>query len=321
MGHDGQGELENGGYVQLNGLVDTGLSDPAPESIPENHVYGDSEAPRSRDISTENVTGYASPHDDDPLRRALTFADAGRALRRLRKRRGWDLDEVAAMADVAKMTISSLERGIKLPRPSTIAKLEAGLGWKPGSFYRLADADGDDETLDLLVKSFSSESTEATPALPVHKIKGSEVLAAHVEAHIVMIDSLIDQLPPPSTSRFATVVSHALSQCAKSAALTASSWRMAALTDRDAAARLLEAVHVIEAKRQFLLTRIPDSTAARFEAACRNSDLPEALISVLTGLTTEEAWSVRSGGIVPEGANARIAAFIRQAETAGPGKT
>lgn len=309
-----------GGYVQVNGLVDSAESDAAPESQSENHVYGDSEAPPSRDISTENVTGYDSRHADDPVRRALTFADAGRALRRLRKRRGWDLDEVAAMADVAKMTISSLERGVKLPRPSTIAKLEAGLGWKAGSFYRLADADGDDDALDQLVKTFSSESTESTPALPVHKIKGSEVVAAHVEAYIGMIDTLVEQLPPPANPRFATTVNLALSQCAKSAALTASSWRMAALTDRDAASKLLKAIHQLEAKRQLLLARIPDSTAARFDAACRRSDLPEALISVLTGLTTEEAWSVRSGGIVPEGANARISAFIRasheQAETA-----
>ncbi|BCI84664.1 hypothetical protein MTY66_62890 (plasmid) [Mycolicibacterium sp. TY66] len=259
------------------------------------------------------MTRYHLPHAfaAEPRQRALSFEDAGRALRRLRERRGWNLDDVAAMAGIAKMSVSHLERGVKVPRPTTVAKLEAGLGWKSGSFYRLVNAGSDDAVLDELVNSFSNESSEATPALPVHRIKGSEVLTAHVEAYIDMIDSLIDQLPPPSNPRFATTLDVALGQCAKVAALTASSWRMAALTDRESAAKLLQAVHELEAKRQLLLSRIPDSTAARYDAACRRSPLPEPLISVLTGLTTEESWSVRSGGTVPEGANARIAAFIR----------
>ncbi|MEE3755251.1 helix-turn-helix domain-containing protein [Mycobacterium intracellulare] len=294
----------------LFGLDDAGGERESPNP---NHVYEAPGVSASRDIATENVTRYHFPHEfaADPPLRTLSFEDAGRALRRLRERRGWTLDDVAAMAGVAKMSISHLERGAKIPRPSTVAKIEAGLGWKSGSFYRLVDAGGDEAALDDLVNSFSHESAAATPMLPVHRIKGSEVMTAHVEAYIDMIDSLIEQLPSPSNPRFAITLNAALGQCGKVAALTASSWRMAALTDREAAAKLLRAVHELEAKRQLLLSRIPDSTAARFDAVCRRSELPEPLISVLTGLTTEESWSVRSGGTVPEGANARISAFLR----------
>lgn len=284
------------------------------ESLHENHVYSGSGVSSKRDIATENVTRYDSPHDDrvvEPPRRALTFKDAGEALRRLRTRRGWTLDEMAAMTGLAKMSISRVERATKVPRPSTITRLENGLGWKPGSFYRLAEAGDDDAALDELVDSFTAGSTEATTMLPVRRIKGSDVLVAHVEATIDMVDALIDQLPPPSNSRFMSTVNAALAQCAKVTVLTASSWRMSAVTDKEMTTRLLQAVHDLEAKRHLLLERIPDSTAARLDAACRQSGLPDGLISVLTGLTTDEIWSVRSGGAVPEGANARVAAFIK----------
>lgn len=274
-------------------------------------------------VSNERFVASKSTPRYDPLyetvpdpaqRRSLTLQDAGAALRRLRKRRGWTLDEVAAMAGVAKMSISHLERGNKESRPSTISKIEAGLGWKTGSFYRLADAGDDDAALDDLVDSFSADPAEPL-ALPVQRIKGSEVITAHVEAYIDMIDSLIEQLPPPGSPRFAVTVTAALSKCANAATLTANSWRLAALTDRETAAQLITTVRDLETKRQALLERIPDSTAARFDTACRRSVLSEAVISVLTGLTAEEAWSIRSGGTIPEGSNARIAAFLRASES------
>lgn len=266
-----------------------------------------------RQSDTENVTRYDHPHESADTPRPLTFKDAGAALRRLRKRRGWTLDDMEAMTGITKMSISHIERGNKSPRPSTIARLESGLGWKSGSFYKLADADpgADGAALDDLADSFNIEPAAALSDLPVRRLKGSEVLVAHVEAYIDMIDSLIGQLPAPTSPRFTSTVNAALMQCAKVAALTASSWRMAGPADRETAAKLLQAVRDLEAKRQLLLGRVPDSTAARFDAACQRSGLPEPLISVLTGLTTEESWSVRSGGTVPEGANARIAAFVR----------
>lgn len=284
-----------------------------PKPPEENHVYAELCASSGRDITTENATRYDSPHESavELGLRALTFHDAGRAIRRLRKRRGWTLDEMAAMTDVAKMTISNLERGKKVPRPSSIARLESGLGWKPKSFYLLAEADGDDDALDAMVDSFTTATVESAPALPVHRIKGTEVLTAHVEAYIDMIDAIIDQLPPPTNPRFTSTVNAALSQCAKVSALAANSWRMAVTTDREAATKLFNSVRELEAKRQLLLSKVPESMAARFDSACQRSDLPEPLISVLTGLTTEESWSVRSGGAMPEGAQARIAAFIR----------
>lgn len=261
---------------------------------------------------TENVTRYHLSHESaaESRLRALTFKDAGAALRRLRKRRGWTLDDIEAMTGITKMSISHIERGNKTPRPSTIAKLEAGLGWKEGSFYKLADAGDDSAALDDLADSFAIEPS-ALADLPVRRIKGSDVMIAHVEAYIDMIDALIGQLPAASNPRFESTVNAALAQCAKVTALTASSWRMSGQSDRDTAAKLLDVVRALEAKRQLLLSKIPESTAARYDAACQQSDLPEPLISVLTGLTTEESWSVRSGGTPPEGANARIAAFIR----------
>ncbi|MBU8820476.1 helix-turn-helix transcriptional regulator [Mycolicibacterium goodii] len=267
-----------------------------------------------RVIDTENATRYDFPHDaraveQPPL--ALTFKDAGDALRRLRTRRGWTLDEMAAMTGLAKMSISRVERATKVPRPSTIARLENGLGWKPGSFYRLAEAGDDDAALDELVDSFTGGSNEVPSVLPVRKIKGSEVLVAHVEATIDMVDALIDQLPPSGSPRFLSTVNAALAQCARVTVLTATSWRMSPPTDQKTATRLLKSVHDLEAKRRLLLKQIPDSVAARFDSACSKSGLPDGLISVLTGLTTDEMWSVRSGGAVPEGANARVAAFIK----------
>ena len=270
-----------------------------------------------------HVTSKSTPRYDlsyglfgDRAQRALTLRDAGQALRRLRKRRGWTLDEVAAMAGVAKMSISHLERGNKEPRPSTITKIEAGLGWKPGSFYRLAGVSGDDAALDDLVNSFTADPADpALHELPVRRIKGSEVMTAYVEATADMVDSLIGQLPPPGHPRFSATVTAALTQCAKVSVLTATSWRLAAPTDRETVTRLLATVRELDVKRQALLQRIPDSTAARFDAASRNSALPEAMICVLTGLTTEEAWSIRNGGTIPEGANAKIAAFLKAVES------
>lgn len=266
-----------------------------------------------REIATENVTRYDFPHEsaDKPRPRALTFRDAGAALRRLRKRRGWTLDDIEAMTGVTKMSISHIERGNKSPRPSTVSRIEAGLGWPPGAFYRLADAGDDDAALDDLADSFNIEHGGAVIDVPVRRIKGSEVLVAHAEAYIDMIDSLIGQLPAPSNPRFAVTVNAALAQCAKVTILTANSWQMAGITDRETAADLLRAVHDLDAKRQLLLSRIPESTAARYDSACRRSGLPDPVISVLTGLTADESWVVRCGGAVPEGANARIAAFIR----------
>lgn len=298
--------------VQVDGKFCPAGSETVTTRPHQNHAFETASVSHDRIFDRENVTRYDSSRETaaEPHQRALTFKDAGEALRRLRQRRGWTLDEVAAMTGVAKMSISHIERATKVPRPSTVARLEAGLGWRTGSFYRLADAGDDDVALDELVDSFTSESADATPALPVRRIKGSEVLAAHVEAYVDMIDALIAQLPPPSNPRFAATVNAALTQCAKVTVLTATSWRTG-LADREAAAKLLKAVQDLEGKRQVLLSRIPDSTAARFDAACRQSSLPDPLICVLTGLTTDESWAIRSGGTPPEGANARILAFIR----------
>lgn len=287
---------------------------------PGNHVFSTPSVSRSRRIATEIVPLYDHLHDAVESRlRSMTLQDAGQALRRLRKRRGWTLDDVAALTGVTKMAISHLERATKSPRPSTVARIEAGLGWPSGSFYRLAEAaDADDAALDKLVDSFAVESESSAAAvsvLPGRRISGADVLEGYTEAYIDTIDSVIEQLPPASSPRFSSNVTAALGHCGKVAVLTASSWRVAAVGEREAASRLLRMLRDLENKRKTLLDRIPDSMAARFDSACRRSGLPEALIGVLTGLTGDEVWMIRAGGAVPEGANARLAAFIRAVDS------
>lgn len=284
----------------------------------KNHVFSTQSVSRSRQIAIENAPLYDHLHDAVESRlRSMTLKDAGEALRRLRKRRGWTLDDVAAMTGVTKMAISHLERATKSPRPSTVARIESGLGWPAGSFYRLADAaDADDAALDKLVDSFAVESeSPAASVLPGRRISGADVLEGYTEAYIDTIDSVIEQLPPPSSPRFSSTVTAALGHCGKVAVLTASSWRVAAVGEREAASRLLRMLRDLESKRRALLDRVPDSMAARFDSACRRSGLPEALIGVLTGLTGDEVWMIRAGGAVPEGSNARLAAFIRAVDS------
>lgn len=286
----------------------------------KNHVFSPQSVTRTQRIAIENVPLYDHLHEAVESRlRAMTRQDAGKALRRFRKRRGLTLDDVAALTGVTKMAISHLERATKAPRPSTVARVENGLGWPPGSFYRLADAaDADDTSLDKLVDSFEAESASppaGSRVLPGRRISGADVLEGYAEAYFDTLDSVIAQLPPSSSPRFASTVTSAIGQCGKAAVLAASSWRIAAPTEREAATRLLHLLRDFESKRRALLARVPDSVPARFDSACRRSELPEALIGVLTGLNGDEVWTIRAGGAVPEGANARIAAFIRAVDS------
>lgn len=240
----------------------------------------------------------------------MTLADAGAAIRRMRERRGWTLDDLAARTELGVMVLSYLERGERTPRKKTVGRLESGLGWPPGFFYELVNLAGSPDELDRLIDSVHEKSRPPT-SLAVNRISGADVLEGYAEAYITTLESVIEQLPPATSPRFMNTVTTALTQCAKAEVLAANSWRVAAVSEREAATRLLQMLRDFEQKRRTLLERVPDSIGTRFDAACRRSELPDALIGVLTGLTADEVWQIRAGGAVPEGANTRVAAFIK----------
>jgi transcriptional regulator with XRE-family HTH domain len=49
-------------------------------------------------------------------------------LRRLRRLRGWTQGELAEAAGVGRATITRLERGLREPRPGTMARIARALG-------------------------------------------------------------------------------------------------------------------------------------------------------------------------------------------------
>lgn len=269
------------------------------------------------DISIVNADKSAISYDDlhgypvaASASAGMTLADAGAAIRRMRERRGWTLDDLAARTELGVMVLSYLERGERTPRKKTVSRLEGGLGWPPGFFYELVNLAGSPDELDRLIDSVHKKSQPPT-SLAVSRISGADVFEDYAEAYSATIESVIDQLPSQASPRFINTVTTALTQCAKGEVLAANSWRVAAVSDREAAARLLPRLRDFELKRRTLLDRVPDSVAARFDAACRRSELPDAMVGVLTGLTSDEVWQIRTGGAVPEGANALVAAFIR----------
>jgi transcriptional regulator with XRE-family HTH domain len=258
----------------------------------------------------ENVIRYDHQHDCAELScGAVTLADAGAALRRLRERRGWTLDDLADRTGVTKMVLSHLERGVKTPRKKTVSRLESGLGWPSATFYRLAEAGGDPDELDELIQAAQAEGRPPV-SLSVRRISGADVMEGYAEAYISTLDAVINQLPPRTDARYDSFVLAALEQCVKAEALAANSWGMAAVSEKDAAPRLMKLLRDLEDKRRELLDRIGVTLAARFDRACRHADLPEAVIGLLTGLTAAELWEVRNQGVMPEGTAARIAAFI-----------
>lgn len=244
---------------------------------------------------------------------AAVLKDAGKTLRRVRKIQGLTLDDVTTMTGVHPLALSNIERGKTSPRPSTVKRIEAGLGWSDGSFYRLAEAvDADDAVLRRLVEGFSG--TESPPTVRAVRTTPTGVLQAYAENYIGSVDDAISRLPAVSTTRFGSSVQSVVRQCGKGALLAASSWQMASMGERDGAGRLFDTVRDFEARRQGLLARVPDSVAARFDAACLRSGFSDVLIGALLELTAEQVWQIRCGGMVPENFRPRIAAFIKSVD-------
>lgn len=266
-------------------------------------------------ISYHNVHGLVEPFD-----RVVTLQEAGEAFRRLRQRRGWTLEHLEEITGLRMMTLSNFERAVMTPRPSTLTRLETGLGWPPGTFARLASmhggADALDTALDRLVDNPRPHAGAAT--LPSRQAGEAEVFESFAEDQIATLKEVVQNLPEPGSARAQSSTIGALAKCAKAQVLVANSWRLAAVVNPEAGARLLSMLRELEDVRRELLARIPTSLQARMDAACSRAGLSEALIEAMTGTTSEELWQIRTEGVTPDGLNTRIAAFLKAVEPDGP---
>lgn len=249
----------------------------------------------------------------------VTLQEAGAALRRLRRRRGWTLNYLEERTGLRKMTLSHLERGNMAPRPSTLSRFDAGMGWPPGTFARVASANASPDELDtMLDKLVDNPWSESEPAILTGRTGEPSVLENYADAYIDTLNEAIAALPDPSAPRSHASTLAVLAQCAKAEVLIAKSWRVAAVSDQGAADRLLARLDDLEKTRHKLLTRIPSSLPARIDAAFRSTAFPEPLITAMTGATPDQLWRVRTEGIVPDGLNTRIATFLKAVGTRGP---
>jgi transcriptional regulator with XRE-family HTH domain len=248
----------------------------------------------------------------------VTSSDAGAALRRWRERNGLKLLHIASRTGLDITQLSYLERGIRKPQRRSIEKLETGMGWRPGFFQELSAIPDEPDTLDRMLDEIHETPQRTRKASA--RVSETGVLEDYAKSSIENLNTLIHQLPAPDTPRFSRIVAAALGQCGKDEILAADSWRISALTERDTAGRLLDMLATLENTRIDLLNRLPDSACARFDQACRRSGWPEAVIAALTGLSPDEIWQVRCGAAVPEGKNARVAAFIKALKPPEDGK-
>lgn len=251
----------------------------------------------------------------------VTLQEAGQAIRRWRESKALTLEDVRDMTGVGVNILSYVERAARKPQKKTIASLETGFGWPDGFFLRLASETGGPEVLDKMLEKASSERQPNTvaPAITVQAAGGDiAVLEDYATDRREILDALIAALPPESSPQFPASLRAALIQCAKAETLVVSSWRSVSLVDREAARRFLDMLISLEATRRGLLARVPTSTAARLDAACRATELPDTVICGLLGLTGDQLWQARTDGVIPDGSNARVAAFMKAVQTDGP---
>lgn len=209
------------------------------------------------------------------------------------------------------MTLSNLERGKRNPQPSTLSRLDSGLGWPPGTFSRLASTTGTPEELDVMLDRIVDNLwSEPQPVTLSARGDQAATLENYADAYIETLNEAIRQLPP-ATARSQPGTLAALTQCAKAQVLLADSWRFASVTDQAAAKRLLARMRELEKTRRDLLARIPSSLPARIDAAFCAAEFPDALIAAMTGATLEQLWQVRTEGVIPDGLNTRITAFLQ----------
>ena len=95
----------------------------------------------------------------------------------------------------------------------------------------------------------------------------------------------------------------------------ASSWRVAVNAGADSTGRLMEHLRALEETRGALLKRMPNSLSARFDLACAQSSLPDAIIAALLGVSSDEMWDIRNRGVIPAGVLPRVRAFADQVKS------
>ena len=211
------------------------------------------------------------------------------------------------------MGLSYLERGSRKPQKATVQKVENGLGLPSGTYARLVIADNPDAELAQLLAGPAAAPTvgHGTPeTVVVNKQNVAEVLEASAEAQLETLTSLINRLPRETSNEYEIIIQTAIAQCVKAENLAANSWRVASGTDAGQAAdRLMAHLKAMEAIRRSLLARLPGSIGAQFDRACVQSGLPEPVIATLLGVTAEEMWVIRTRGVIPPVALARVSAF------------
>ncbi|AQA02954.1 transcriptional regulator [Mycobacterium sp. MS1601] len=236
---------------------------------------------------------------------------AGAALRALRESRDWSLADLADATGVSIMGLSYLERGTRKAHKGTVRKLENGLGLPPGTYARLVIADDPDAELAALLGAGEIRRQAGDPESPVVVTRraDTEVFEGFAAAQLESINSVIDRLPPRTSSEYENVVRSVIDQCVKAELLAANSWRVAVNSGADPHGQLMELIKALENTRAALMAKLPDSLGARFDRACGLSGLPEHVISELLDITAEQIWSLRNHGVIPPGTVSRIRAF------------
>ena len=204
------------------------------------------------------------------------------------------------------MGLSYLERGARKPHKGTVQKIENGLGLPPGTYARLLVADDPADELAQLIQA--PPRAQEAPAVSRHS--DAEVLEGHAEAHLESLRALIARLPAETSNEYESYIHTVIAQCVKAEMLAANSWRVAVNAGAESADRLMVHLQAIESIRAGLLERMPQSLAAKFDRACAQSGLPEPVIAALIGSTIEDMWDIRNRGLIPQGALARVRAFV-----------
>ncbi|CAM4302384.1 Helix-turn-helix [Mycobacterium basiliense] len=242
----------------------------------------------------------------------MSRESAGAAIRALRESRDWSLADLAGATGVSIMGLSYLERGARKPHKGTVQKVENGLGLPPGTYSRLLVAADPDAELARLMAAQPPEamSPRRTGTVVVDRHSDTDVLEGYAEAQLDALRSVIDRLPASTSNEYETYILSVVAQCVKAEMLAASSWRVAVNAGSDSSGRLMAHLRALEAIRAALLDRMPTSLSARFDRACAQSPLPEAVVAALIGVGSEELWDIRNRGVIPAGALPRIRAFV-----------
>ncbi|OBK23793.1 transcriptional regulator [Mycobacterium asiaticum] len=248
----------------------------------------------------------------------MSRESAGAAIRALRESRDLSLAELAAATDVSIMGLSYLERGARKPHKSTVQKVENGLGLPPGTYSRLlVAADPEAELARLLAtKPPESVTPRRSGAVVVNRHRDTDVLEEYAEAQLETLRSVIERLPATTSNEYESYIQNVIGQCVKAEMLAASSWRLAVNAEADSTGRLMDHLQALEATRSALLERMPSSLSARFDRACAQSSLPEAVIAEMIGV--DDLWDIRNRGVIPAEALPRVRSFTDTVQGADP---